>query len=207
MSKSLGNIVNPLDLVDQYGVDPVRYYLMAEMIPGNDANFTVENFIKKYNSDLANDFGNLLNRVSGLIGRYFDGCVPPQGEPGLEEKEIIEIASHLQNKTNSLIEHFRVNEAIEETMRLIRLTNKYMEAQAPWKLAKTNLGKAGRVLYAATEALRISAIMLRPIMPGKTKIVLDVLGAENSKSVWGELISGTKLKSHEALFPRIEAKE
>ncbi len=203
MSKSLGNVIDPLSLVDQYGVDPVRYYLMREMALGQDANFTMESFIKRYNSDLANDFGNLLNRVSGLIGKYFDGCVPAQGKAGAAEEEIRETADALADRTQNLINVLRVHEAIEETMQLVRQVNKYMEARAPWKAAKTDPA-AGTILYTATEALRISAILLLPVMPAKAQTVLEILGAVGTAPVWGGLKAGTKLKSHEALFPRLE---
>lgn len=207
MSKSLGNVVDPLSLVEQYGVDPVRYYLMREMVLGQDANFTMESFIKRYNSDLANDFGNLLNRMSGLIGKNFDGCVPAEGEVGAVEQEIRKSADALAGKTQELINAMRVHEAIEETLQLIRQVNKYMEAQAPWKVAKTDLPRAGTILYTATEALRISAILLLPVMPSKAQTVLEILGAAGTAPVWGELKTGTKLKSHEALFPRLEAEK
>ena len=205
MSKSLGNVVDPLSLVDQYGVDSVRYYLMREMVLGQDANFTMESFIKRYNSDLANDFGNLLNRVSGLIGKYFDSCVPVEGKAGSQEEEIRRIADGLWKKTEELINAMRVHEAIEENLQLVRRVNKYMESQAPWKVAKTDLAGARTILYTATEALRISAVLLLPVMPSKAQTVLEILGAVGTEPVWGQLKSGTKLRSHEALFPRLEA--
>ncbi|MCK5581717.1 MAG: methionine--tRNA ligase [Candidatus Omnitrophica bacterium] len=206
MSKSLGNIVNPLDLIDQYGVDSVRYYLMREMVLGQDANFTMDSFIKRFNSDLANDFGNLLNRVSGLIGKYFDGCIP-ETEETEAEKEIREVAESLDDKVNALIDSLRVHEAIEEILVLVRMVNKYMEVQAPWKVAKEDLKRAGTILYTATEALRVSAVHLSPVMPEKTKAVLEVLGAVDSSSQWGGLTPGTKMQAHEALFPRLEVKD
>ncbi|MBF0479619.1 MAG: methionine--tRNA ligase [Candidatus Omnitrophica bacterium] len=204
MSKSVGNVVNPLDLVDQFGVDPVRYYLMREMIPGQDAHFTMESFVKRFNSDLANDFGNLLNRVSGLIPKYFNAIVPEPGALTPEDQHIQTIAENLQNKVPGLIKELKVSEAIEEILQLIRAVNKYMEQQAPWKLAKENLPAAGRVLYVASEALRISALHLSPVMPAKTDTVLNVLGAKGSSPQWGGLKPGTKLGEHGALFPRIE---
>jgi methionyl-tRNA synthetase len=204
MSKSLGNVVNPLDLIDQYGVDAVRYYLMREMVLGMDANFSLELFIKRFNSDLANDFGNLLNRVSGLIGKYFEGVIPAYQNPLEDERAIEQTANNLETKVHTLIRELRVNEAIEEIISLIRQVNRYLEHSAPWKLAKTDLAMAGTVLYTATEALRISAILLSAVMPSKTKTVLDVLGAVDTKPRWGELKAGTILKTHEALFPRLE---
>jgi methionyl-tRNA synthetase len=207
MSKSLGNVVNPLDLVDQYGVDAVRYYLMREMVLGQDANFTLESFIKRFNSDLANDFGNLLNRVSGLIGKYFEGNVPVCDALNKEDLEIKETAQQLSQKIPSLVRDFRINDAIEETLQLVRMTNRFMELQAPWKVAKTDLKRAGTILYVSTEALRISALHLSSVMPTKTREVLEVLDAVNSATQWGQLRSHTKLKSHGALFPRLETQQ
>jgi methionyl-tRNA synthetase len=204
MSKSLGNVVNPLDLIDAYGVDAVRYYLMREMVLGMDANFSPESFIKRYNSDLANDFGNLLNRVSGFIGKYFSGVIPPCGEPQAAEQAVIRTADLLNDKVAELVSRMRVHEAIEETLQLVRQVNKYMELQAPWKLVKEDLAAAGRVLYTSMEALRVAAVFLSPVMPEKTRQVLSVLGAEGTGLSWGGLKSGTPLKRHEALFPRIE---
>ena len=155
---------------------------------------------------MANDFGNLLNRVSGLIGRYFDGRVPAPGTLREEEKEIQNTGGILHGRVNELIADYHINEAIEETIRLVRMANKYMEAQAPWKVAKDDLAAAGRILYAATEALRIAAVLLGPVMPAKTGAVLEILGAVGSEAKWGQLKPGTPLKSHEALFPRIEVK-
>ncbi|MBP9853742.1 MAG: methionine--tRNA ligase [Candidatus Omnitrophica bacterium] len=204
MSKSLGNIVNPLDLIDQYGVDPVRYYLMREMILGQDANFTIESFIKRYNNDLANDFGNLLNRVSGLIGKYFDGRVPEPGNVTEAEKEVQNIAVNLKSKVNQLIVDMKIHEAIDETLKLVGFVNKYLERQAPWKVAKENLPAAGTILYTASESLRIAALHLSSVMPEKTNKVLEILGAKGTSAQWGELKPGTKLETHEALFPRLE---
>ena len=204
MSKSLGNVVNPLDLVDQYGVDSVRYYLMKEMILGNDANFTIDSFIKCYNSDLANDFGNLLNRVSGLIGKLFEGKVPEGENLGAADEEIQQAAQSLPKKVEDFISDLKVQEAVSETINLVRLVNAYVEKQAPWKVAKTDLPRAGTILYTATEALRIAAILLLPVMPAKCERVLEILGAVGSTPKWGGLKKGVQLPSHEALFPRLE---
>jgi len=204
MSKSLGNVINPLDLINEYGVDSVRYYLMSEMVLGQDANFTMESFIKRYNSDLANDFGNLLNRVSGLIGKYFKGQVPDPGEMTEAEQLVEQRTENLRKNTKKLILNFKMNEAIGETLQLVRSVNKYLETQAPWKVAQEDLKAAGRILYTAMEALRVSAVHLTPVMPEKTAQVLRVLGAEDSNASWGGLKAGTQLKTHEALFPRIE---
>ena len=204
MSKSLGNVINPMDFIERYGVDAVRYFLMREMVLGADANFTEDAFIKRYNSDLANDFGNLLNRVSGLLGKNHEGMIPEPGVMTAADEEIVVVGRGLNDKVQLLVNELRVHEAIDEVIHLIRLVNKYMEAQAPWKLAKTDVPAAGRVLYVAAEALRLSAALLKPVMPSKTKTVLDILGAGNSGLSWGELKPGTQLQTHDALFPRIE---
>jgi len=207
MSKSLGNVVNPLDLIEEYGVDPVRYYLMREMVLGQDASFTMESFIKRYNSDLANDFGNLLSRVSKLIEKNFDSIIPDPGENGKAEIEIQTLAEKTVNLIHDLINSMKVNEAIEETMQFIRRVNKYLAEQAPWKLVKEDKMAAGRVLYTAVEALRISSILLSPVMPNRTDLVLDTLCGKDSDLKWGGLKVGIKLKEHPPLFPRINVKK
>lgn len=205
MSKSLGNIVNPLDLIEEYGVDPVRYYLMSEMTLGQDANFTIESFIKRYNSDLANDFGNLLNRVSGLIGKYFDSVVPEEQKPAPEDQDIRELCEDTIAKVPAMINDLLLDAAVNRVMDIVRRVNAYLEKQAPWKVAKEDLGRAGTILYTATEALRISAVLLSAVMPSRCAKVLDILGAGGSGLQWGQLEAGTKLQPHEALFPRLES--
>jgi len=204
MSKSLGNVINPLDLIDEYGVDPLRYYLMREMVLGQDASFTPESFIKRYNSDLANDFGNLFSRVSTLINKNFDGIIPKVENFTSDDKKVQNGAEETIVNVNKLINEMRINEAIEEILQFVRSINRYMEQQAPWKLVKTDISAAERVLITAAEALRISALLLYPVMPNRTKIVLDVLSNSSNELIWGQLNTGKKLKDHEPLFPRIK---
>jgi methionyl-tRNA synthetase len=202
MSKSLGNVINPMDLIDDYGVDPVRYYLMREMVLGQDSNFTMESFIQRYNSDLANDFGNLLSRVSTLMKKNYGGKIPEPGELTEAESSIKSNGESLGEKVNEKIKAMRLNEAIEETMQYIRSVNKYMEDNAPWKLVKEDKVAAGRILYTAGEALRIGAVILSPVMPNRTEILLNALNAQGTGLTWGELTPGRELKDHEPLFPR-----
>ena len=204
MSKTLGNVVNPLDLIEEYGVDPVRYYLMREMVLGQDASFTMESFIKRYNSDLANDFGNLLSRISKLIEKNFDSVVPDPGKSTTADNEIKVSAEKVITSIHTLITEMKVHEAIEETLQFIRGVNKYMEHQAPWKLVKNDIEAAGRVLYTAAEALRIGTLLLGPVMPHRTEIVLETFDVQTSELSWGGLKAGTRLKQHPPLFPRID---
>jgi len=204
MSKTLGNIVDPLDLIDDYGIDAVRYYLMSEMVLGQDSNFSMASFIKRFNSDLANDFGNLLNRVSGLIAKNFAGSIPGPGEYNAQDQEILAEADQLVIAVKDLIGRLHLNEAIDGILQLVRKANKYLEVQAPWKVAREDLARAGTILYTATEALRISAVHLSPVMPSKTQEVLEILGAEGTGVQWGHLKPGVKLREHGALFPRLE---
>jgi methionyl-tRNA synthetase len=207
MSKSLGNVIDPLELIEEYGVDPVRYYLMREMVLGQDAKFTMESFIKRYNSDLANDFGNLLSRVSNLLKKFFEGKIPEVEDDSDEGKVVkkngIEVVEDVWNQIESMC----VNDAIETTLQYVRSVNKYMETMAPWKLAKIDPDAAGKVLFTAAEALRISAALLAPVMPNRTQIVLETFGAENSSLEWGGLTPGKNLNQHEVLFPRIDTKK
>ena len=207
MSKSLGNVVDPLGLIEEYGVDPVRYYLMREMVLGQDANFTMESFIKRYNSDLANDFGNLLSRVSNLLKKFFDGKIPRDEDDSPEGIVIKENGIKVVSDVWNHIESMRVSEAIETILQYIRSVNKYMETMAPWKLAKSDKDAAGKVLFTAAEALRISAVLLAPVMPNRTQIVLETFNAAGSSLEWGGLTPGKSLNKHDVLFPRIDVKK
>ena len=177
---------------------------MREMVLGLDSNFTMDSFIRCFNSDLANDFGNLLNRVSGLIQKNHGGQVPECKALTSAEEEIQSQANNLPVKVKALINEFKVQEAVTFVLDFVRALNKYMEAQAPWKLAKSDMEGANRVLYTAAEGLRIAAVMLAPVMPQKTTQVLNIVGADGTSPVWGQLKPGTVLKAHPPLFPRIE---
>ena len=202
MSKSIGNVVNPLDLIEQYGVDPVRFYLMREMVLGQDANFTMDSFVKRYNSDLANDFGNLLNRITTLLNKNYEGIIPEEGERTSDEESIIGSVEALVNNMDIKIKEMKINESIEEIMQFVRSINKYMEQQKPWVLVKDDKNNAARVLYTAGESIRIAAVLLSPVMPNRCADVLHVFDSGKSTK-WGQLKSGSKLNDHKALFPRI----
>tara|TARA_Y100001970_G_scaffold292723_2_gene435471 strand:+ start:3874 stop:5379 length:1506 start_codon:yes stop_codon:yes gene_type:complete len=205
MSKSFGNVVNPIDLVDDYGVDPFRYYLMREMVLGQDANFTIKSFVNRYNSDLANDFGNLLSRITTLINKNYDGCIPESATLGEEEDKIKSLSMELVKNFDVNMSNMSINLAIEETLQFIRNLNRYFERMAPWKLVKQDLSSAGTVLYTGAEALRICSVLLYPIMPKRTKTLLFVLNTNSINRSWGGLEPGKILREHTPLFPRINS--
>ena len=205
MSKSLGNVVDPLDLIDTYGVDPIRFYLMKEMVLGQDANFSMDSFIKCYNSDLANDLGNLLSRVTNLIFKFYDGVLEPDLDDSSDGDEVKKAALVSINTSKELMNDLKINDAINSVFIFIRRVNKYLEITAPWKLVKTDKKSAGKVLFTAAESLRIIALLLNPVMPNRTEAVLSALGAKNRELEWGKLVFEKKILQQKPLFPRIES--
>ena len=198
MSKSLGNVVSPLMLIDDFGVDSVRYYLMSEMVLGMDATFSSESFEKKYNSDLANDFGNLVSRVSTLIKNNFDEKIP---KSSLVDSDL---SSNFQKIVlKEQLDNLEIDKVINDVMTFIRGINVFMEKNEPWKLVKSDIVQAGNILYHCAESLRLAAVMLSPVMPSKTKDILNILGTNNEELVWGKLKSGSKISTLEPIFPRI----
>ncbi len=203
MSKSSGNVINPLDLIEDYGVDPVRYYLMREMVLGHDASFSKESFITRYNSDLANDFGNLLSRVSTLINKNYEGIIPNVSDFSPLEIEIQHSSREVVKNFDSHMSNMAINEAIEEALQFVRSINKYFEQSVPWKVVKDDKISAGTILYTGAEALRIAAVLLSSIMPERTKNLFLVLNTTSTDRDWGGLKPGTQLGLLTVLFPRI----
>ena len=204
MSKSLGNVIDPLKLIETYGVDSVRFYLMKEMVLGQDSNFSLDSFVKCYNSDLANDFGNLLSRVTNLINKFYDRKIP-NGEDNSEAgKAVRKSAREMVACVLNLIDEMKINDAINHTFKFIREVNKYLEITAPWKLLKKDIDSAGKILYTAAESLRITTLILSPIMPNRAQTVFDIFHIDSDEIEWGGLIAGTKIEVHKPLFPRIE---
>jgi methionyl-tRNA synthetase len=213
MSKSRGTVVRPLDMADRYGVEQFRYFLMKEMTLGADANFSEEALTARINSDLANDYGNLVSRVFKMVESYCGGAVPQAGTAGSAEDELRSGVSELGARVRSLIDGLEPNKALEEILERVRATNRYVESNAPWKLHKEgNQERINAVLYTAAEALRIASILLYPVMPGKCRELLARLGVEekdislNKASQWGLLQPGQKISAGEPLFPRIDTK-
>ncbi|NQU68527.1 MAG: methionine--tRNA ligase [Candidatus Marinimicrobia bacterium] len=209
MSKSLGNVVRPLDLIDEYGVDPVRYFLMRDMVLGLDSTFTMDAFIRRYNSDLANDFGNLINRVTILIKKNFDGKIPEPGEFNLTDKELIDEAGRIPAEIHLLIDALKLSDAIETTTSLFRKLNVYLEKKAPWKAVKEDRSpksSAATTMYVSANVLLIGARLLSPVMPSRIKDILSLLGSTSDNQAgydFGLLTPGTIVGESRSPFPRI----
>lgn len=211
MSKSLGNVVDPNEMIDEYGVDAFRYFLFREVPFGLDGDFSEDAMIKRINTDLANDFGNLASRTFAMINKYFKGETP---EPDEEEKEIKDIAEGILKKIEDSLHYLSFHKALDEIWELVSCSNKYIDSSAPWALAKDpeKHARLMTVLYSAAEALRFLALYLNPFMPDATQRLWEQLGLEgelskinlDKEAKWGRLKPGTKIKKGEALFPRIK---
>ena len=216
MSKTAGNVVNPMEFAEEHGVDPFRYFLMAEMSLGQDASFTEDAFIRRYNAELANDLGNMLNRVVRLIGSNFDGHIPECGPLGEEEEQLRDVTLKAANDMVEAVGRMRVDLGLAELAGAVREANRYVEKRQPWALAKQGEAareELGTVLYTAAEALRIVSGMFYPTMPGKMSELQQVLGCQAgdpdfaSLSHWGGLHSGAEIGEMRSLFPRIDRKQ
>ena len=208
MSKSIGNVIKPLDIADEFGVDSLRYYLMRNMVLGQDASFSRETFIKRYNSDLANDYGNVINRITILIQKNFDGLCPDPGEYQATELDIIAFFKSQVLIINQYMQDLKIHDALEVTFSLIREINKYLEIKQPWKLVKENKNQkseAATCLYVAAELLRICSELLIPFIPNKAQITLEHLSQKVSNNLeFGMIKPNDEIKSPGVLFPRIE---
>lgn len=210
MSKTAGNVVNPMEMTERVGVDAFRYFLMAEMTLGQDASFTEEQFSRRYNAELANDLGNVLSRVTKLIGLHCGGALPGPGVAGEDEVALRDAALTAARDMVGAVEKMRLDLGIAGLAGVIRATNRYLEKRAPWTLVKRGETDAFHtVVYCAAEALRIVSGMLYPVMPSKMTELRKALGiAETHPDFsllcrWGELAPGSKVSVSNGLFPRM----
>jgi len=216
MAKSEGNVVNPMDMIDRYGVDPTRYFLIAEMSLGQDASFTEEAFIRRYNSDLANDLGNLLSRVLNMIQRYCGGKLPEPAPDAVAEGPEKRVWDAVQQAARDMldgVEQMRLDQGVARVVGAVRAINRYLEGEKPWHLAKQEeLQPLYTVLYTASEALRVAAAVLHPIMPERMTVLRKALGMRGAKPKfaqvrqWGVLKPGAAVRDPGPLFPRIDAR-
>lgn len=217
MSKSTGNVVNPLDYAERFGVDALRYFLMAEMSLGQDASFTEEIFVKRYNSDLANDLGNLTSRVLKMVHTHCGSAVPVPSADILDEPAAAALWAVVTDAVQGMetqIAAMRPDLGLHAVMTAVREANRYIGVRAPWKQAKEeDRQPLHDTLYVALEVLRVCAALLYPVMPGKMKALRHQIGAgEGDPQVehlrgFGRLEPGTPLLEGEGLFPRAQVEK
>ena len=213
MSKSTGNALNPLDLVDEFGVDAFRYFLIREMNVGQDSDFTRAQFLVRYTGDLANDLGNLVNRTLNMANR-FGGRVLPAAEVTEDpERELQELWAKTSAELIPLCEGFQFHSGLERLFAFIKSINAYIEKRAPWKLAKSadpvDAARLRTALATMAEALRLAACALQPVIPGTTEKIHGVLGYVpgadwRTELAWGRRLNGAKTAEAMVLFPRPE---
>lgn len=216
MSKSVGNVVDPNVLVDKYGVDAIRYFLLREIAFGQDGNFNNEALIQRINSDLANDLGNLVSRTVGMIEKYFNGTLPEAQSPTQFDADLIETAKSIVPKVEADMDKMMFSDALIELWNLIRRTNKYIDETQPWILIKEEAkhSELANALYNVTESIRIISILLQPFMPNTPELIWEQIGVEageltawESAKQWGKLPKTLSVKKGNVIFPRIDMKK
>jgi methionyl-tRNA synthetase len=206
MSKSVGNVVDPLDLVATYGLDPVRFFLLREVPFGNDGDFSLKTLISRMNVELANDLGNLAQRTLSQIAKNLEGRLPAPGTRTEDDLVLLDAAEALPLKLREKIDRQALHEALEETWKVIRAANSYIDRQAPWALKKTDPPRMADVLRLLVDTLRPIATVLQPFMPDSMARMLDQLGVpENQRSIADlqtPLPGSIFLPSPQGVFPR-----
>ncbi len=214
MSKSIGNVVNPMTMIDLVGVDAFRYFLTSAMTPGQDASFSQEVFITRYNTDLVNDLGNLLSRVIKMTLRVGDGVIPKPGQFQDEERDLAAAIDNAIISASVAVNTMRLDSGMEQVMNAVRAGNRYLEQTAPWSLAKKGeTERLNTVLYSSAELLRIVSILLDPVMPEKMAEIREALGLDKDQPVHfnvvelrkfhtNNVLSGLKVRDIDVLFPR-----
>ena len=213
ISKSLGNVIDPIELVETYGLDQVRYFLLREVPFGNDGDLSKKAIIARMNGELANDLGNLAQRVLSMVNKNCDGAVPPHGEFNDADNQMLGSAHALLEKLREQMDAQAFNAALETVWLVVRASNAYVDAQAPWKLKKEDPARMETVLYVLAETVRHIALCLQPFMPETMGKMLDQLGVSPDHRTFEflgpdhALVPGTKLDKPEGVFPRFVVEE
>jgi methionyl-tRNA synthetase len=213
MSKSLGNVIDPHEVVDAYGADAFRYFVLREVPFGLDGDFSKETFVTRFNTELANDLGNLLSRVQTMIGKYFEGKIPAAGIEQPLDRELRETAAPILSRIDENLSTLAFTKYLYEVWSLVTRANRYVEENAPWTLAKNNdMARLRTVLYNLSESLRLIGLYLYPVMPSTSQKIWNALGVDkqidscqlNEEQQWGKLTPGTAIQVGAQLFPRID---
>jgi methionyl-tRNA synthetase len=212
MSKSVGNVLDPFTLVEKYGVDYLRYFLVAHIPFGNDGDYTDEALITRINSNLANDFGNLAQRVLSMIGKQCDGIVPqPGGEFTEDDLLLFETSDAALDTMRGYMNSQSLHRMCEVAIQLASLGNKYIDTQAPWTLKKTDLARMNTVLYVLFELIRRVAILLEPVMPTSCNTMLTQMNIPDDMKTFESLKlriqPGLTIQVPTPVFPKIETAE
>lgn len=208
MSKSIGNVVDPENLIDEFGLDQLRYFLLREVPYGQDGSYSAESMTARVNADLANEFGNLAQRTLSMIGKYFDGAVPDPATFTDADSEILDATSDLLPRVRGHFDVQAIHLGLEALWSVLAQTNRYISAQEPWKLAKSDLERTGTVLYVCAEVVRVVALLAQPVMPTLCNALLDLLavgGDRDFTAVADRLVPGTELPKPTVVFPRRDA--